>query len=82
MSSILKTELLEFYKTKLTVLKSKVLHQRPKVIPYRNYTPFDKREFEKGSLNTISAQKIPSKDFEAFITIVSNSLNKHAPFKK
>ena len=39
------------------------------------------KKLEKEIANTISTQKILSKDFEAFTAIVTDSLNKHAPLK-
>lgn len=65
----------------LTILKSEVPHQRSKEISYRNCIRFDKHELEKEITNSISVEKILSKNFEVFITIVTNSLNKRAPLR-
>ena len=65
----------------LTVLKSEDSHGWPKVTSFWNYTHFYKHEFEKEIKNTISAQKILWQNFEAFITIVTNSLNRYASLK-
>ena len=62
----------------LTILKSEVPHQRSKEISYQNCIRFDKHELEKEITNSISVEKTLSKNFEVFITIVTNSLNKRA----
>lgn len=79
-SSILETGLPDFHRMILTVFTSKLPHKQPKVISTTIHALIKK--LEKEIANTISTQKILSKDFEAFTAIVTDSLNKHAPLKK
>ena len=63
----------------VAAFKSEFLHQKPKIISYRNYKHFDRNNFEEEIKNKLITQKISPKDFLAFKNIVLEALNLHAP---
>ena len=65
----------------VAAFKSEFPYQKPNMISYRNYTHFDKNNFEKEIKSTLIIQKISPKDFSAFKNIVLEALNLHARLK-
>ena len=62
----LETGLSDFRKMTVAGFKSELLHQKPKMISYRNYKHFDRNNFEKEIKNTLLLERISPKNFSAF----------------
>ena len=65
----------------VAAFKSEFLHEKPKMISYRNYWHFGRNNFEKEIKNTLIIQTTSPKDFLAFKNIALEALNLHAPLK-
>ena len=78
---MLETGLSYFHKMTVAAFKSEFLHQKPKMISYRNYEHFNRNNFEKEIKNTLIIQKISPIDFLAFKNIVLEGLNLHASLR-
>ena len=72
------TELSNFHKMVLTVLKNKFIKQKPKEVEYRCYRYVDRGVF-RHELSTLLAEAHTLKDFDEFYVSV---LDKHAPVKR
>ena len=53
----------------------------PKIIRYRNYAKFCAEEFRKDRCDQISSELQDNEDYGAFDTVVTDTLNRHAPLK-
>ena len=77
----LEAGLSDLLKMTMAAFKSEFLHEKPKMISYRNYKHFGRNNFEKEIKNTLIIQKTSPKDFLAFKNLALEALNLHAPLK-
>ena len=53
----------------------------PKIITYRNYTKFCAEYFKRDLCDQISSKLRDNEDYGSFETVVTDTLNRHAPIK-
>ena len=80
--STFETELSDFHKMVLTVLKSEAPNLTPKVVSYRKYKHFNGDKFKLEILDKLSMQNLLTMDYKNFKDTIIDSLNKHAPLKR
>ncbi len=76
------TGLSDFHAMIVTVLKGGYRKKGPKIIAYRNYAKFCADDFRKDLCDQISSELQDNEDYGAFDTVVTDTLNRHAPLKK
>ena len=79
--SVFETGLSDFHKLIVTVMKSHIPKQQPKIIKYRNYKCFNETKFRSELINILDLNIHESRNIEFFKNIFSKVLNKHAPIK-
>ena len=79
-TTVLTTGLSDFHKMVVSVLKLKVLNDKPKEIHYRDYKHFDIDFFNYELTNAYAVND--TSDYLSFHNIYMGILNKHAPSKK
>ena len=79
---LLKRDSLVFTKLTTTVLKQYFPKLRPKVVCYRNYRNFRNEEFRAQLDNEILKHDINNMEYQHFLNIFIEVLNKHAPMKQ
>ena len=80
-SSVFETGLSDFHKLIVTVMKSHIPKQQPKIIKYRNYKGFNETKFRSELTNILDLNIHESRNIEFFKNIFLKALNKHAPIK-
>ena len=78
----LETELSDFHKLTVTVLKTFFKKQSTKVISYWNYKNFSNDSFRSEIINEISSNNILEGDLTVFLDACKKSLDHQAPRKK
>ena len=79
---LLKRDSLIFIKLTTTVLKQYFPNLRPKVVNYRNYRNFRNEEFRAQLDNEILKHNVNNTEYQHFLKIFIEVLNKHAPMKQ
>ena len=80
-SSVFETGFSDFHKLITTVLKQYFPKPKPKVINYRDYRNFRNDEFRAELDNKILKYDINNIEYQHFLNIFIEILNKHAPMK-
>ena len=75
------TGLSDFHAMIVTALKGGYKKKGPKIIRYRNYAKFCAEEFRRDLCGQISSELQDNEDYGAFDTVVTDTLNRHAPLK-
>ena len=78
----LETELSDFHKLTVSVLKMFFKKQSPTVISYRNYKNFSNDSFRTNLINEVSNNGILQGDLTGFLDACKKSLDYQAPRKK
>ena len=66
----------------ITVLKTKILKGKPKLVNYRNYKTFDDDNFKNDLLRHLSNDEECKSSFEMFQKTFLWVLDKHVPLKR
>ena len=77
----LKRDSLTFIMLTTTVLKEHFLKPKPKIVNYRDYRNFRNDEFRAELENEILKHDISNIEYQYFLNIYIEILNKHAPMK-
>ena len=80
-SSTFETELSDFHKLTTTVLKQYFKKPKPKIVNYRDSRNFRNNEFRSELDNEILKQDIINIEYQHFLNIFMEILNKHVPTK-
>ena len=80
-SCVFETGLSDFQKLTNTVLKQYFPKPTPKIVSYRNYRNFRNDEFRVGLNNEILKHDINNIEYQYFLNVFIEILNKHAPMK-
>ena len=72
----------DFHKLTTTVLKQYFPKLKPKVVNYRDYRKFRNEEFRAQLDNEILKHDINSMEYQHFLSIFIEILNKHTPMKQ
>ena len=80
-SSVFETGLSDFHKLTTTVLKQYFPKPKPKIVNYRDYRNFRNDEFRAELDNEILKHDINNIEYQHFLNIFIEILNKHAPMK-
>ena len=80
-SSVFETELSGFHKLTTTVLKQYFSKPKPKIVNHRDYSNFRNDEFRAELENEILKHDINNIEYQHFLNIFIEILNKHAPIK-
>ena len=75
------TGLSDFHKLTTTVLKQYFPKSKPKIVNYRDYRNFRNDEFRAELDNEILKHDISNMEYQHFLNIFIEILNKHAPMK-
>ena len=81
-SNVFEKVLSDFHKFTTTVLKQYFLKPKPKVVNYKDYRKFRNVEFRAELDNEISEFDISNMEYQHFVNIFIEILNKHAPMKQ
>ena len=81
-SSVFETGLSDFHKLTITVLKQYFPKLKPKVVNYRDYQNFQNNEFRAELDNEMSKHDLGNMEYQHFLNIFIDILNKHAPMKQ
>ena len=81
-SSVFETGLSDFHKLTITVLKQYFPKLKPKVVNYRDYQNFQNNEFRAELDNEMSNYDLGNMEYQHFLNIFIDILNKHAPMKQ
>ena len=81
-SNVFETGLSDFHKLTTTVLKQYFPKLKPKVVNYRDYRKFRNEEFRAQLDNEILKHDINNMEYQPFLNIFLEVLNKHAPMKQ
>ena len=81
-SNVFETGLSDFHKLTTTVLKQYFPNLTPKVVNYRDYHKFGNDEFRAQLDNEILKHDINNMEYQQFLNIFTDILNKHAPMKE
>ena len=83
-SCVIETDLSDFHKMIVLVMKTTFQKLKPRIIQYRDYTQFSNENFRKKLLENLSLENIntSSNGLENFIQICMNTLDQMAPRKK
>ena len=76
------TEISDFHKMTITVMKVIFKKQKPKIIFYRSYKNFENNSFKEYLTQSLERFKSSDFDFEDFRNTCLASLNKFAPLRK
>ena len=80
-SCVFETGLSDFQKLTTTVLKQYFPKPKPKIVSYRNYRNFRNDEFRVELNNEILKHDINNTEYQYFLNVFIEILNKHAPMK-
>ena len=80
-SCVFETGLSDFHKLTTTVLKQYFPKPKPKIVNYRDYRNFRNDEFRAELDNEILKHDINNIEYQHFLNIFIEILNKHAPMK-
>ena len=80
-TSIIETEISDFYKLVATVLKMFYKKQKPKSIQQRNYKPFNEQLFRIELDKELAKTDLNNVELAEFHNEFLSMLNKHAPIK-
>ena len=75
------TGLSDFHKLTTTILKQYLPKPKPKIVNYRDYKNFRNDEFRAELDNEILKHHISNIEYQHFLNIFIEILNKHAPMK-
>ena len=67
-SCAIETELSDFHKMIVTVMKTHFQKKEPKTIPYRDYCNFSAEEYRQCILSLLSSQDLTRSGFDNFLT--------------
>ena len=83
-SCVIETDLSDFRKMIVLVMKTTFQKLKPRIVQYRDYTQFSNENFRKKLLENLSLENINtnSDGLENFIQICMNTLDQMAPRKK
>ena len=81
-SILAETDLSEFHKMIVTVMKTYFQKLPPKIRHYRDYSNYDNNIFCASLFNELSKLSIESIDLNIFVTVCIDTLNSRAPSKK
>ena len=81
-SSVFETGLSDFHKLTITVLKQYFPKLKPKVVNYRDYQNFRNNEFRAELDNEMLKHHLGNMEYQHFLNIFIEILNKHAPMKQ
>ena len=81
-SSVFETGFSDFHKLTITVLKQYFPKLKPKVLNYRDYQNFQNNEFRAELDNKMSKHDLGNLEYQHFLNILIDILNKHAPMKQ
>ena len=83
-SRVIETDLSDFHKMIVLVMKTTFQKLKPRIVQYRDYTQFSNENFRKKLLENLSLENINtnSNGLENFIQICMNTLDQMAPRKK
>ena len=81
-TQVIETDLSDFHKMNLTVLKMFFTKQKHETIFYRNYKKFDNLKFKEALNRELMKHDLNNIDYENFHEIVLSILNAQAPLKK
>ena len=81
-SNVFETRTSDFHKLTTTVLKKYFPKLKPKVVIYRGYRNFRNDEFRAQLDNEILKHDINNMEYQHFLNIFIEVLNKHAPMKQ
>ena len=81
-SNAFETGFSDFHKFTTTVLKQYFFKPKPKVVNYKDYRKFRNVEFRAELDNEISEFDISNMEYQHFVNIFIEILNKHAPIKQ
>ena len=76
------TGLPDFHKLTITVLKQYFPKLKPKVVNYRDYRNFRNNEFRAELDNEMLKRDLGNMEYQHFLNIFIEILNKHAPMKQ
>ena len=79
-TSTINTDLSDYHKMVVTVLRKTFQREQPKVFSYRDYKNFDNELFNSSLQNTL--KEINRPDYIKFEEVFLETLNKHAPVKQ
>ena len=78
-SGVYETDISDFHKLTLTVLKKYFQRAKPRIINYRDYKHFDNNEFRDELIRELSSNNMQSEDLARFTKIFKIILEKNAP---
>ena len=81
-SNFFETGLSDFHKLTTTVLKQYFPKLKSKIVNYRDYRKFRNDEFRAEIDNKILKHDINNMEYQHFLNIFTDILNKHAPMKQ
>ena len=81
-TQVIETDLSDFHKMNLTVLKMFFTKQKHETIFYRNYKKFDNLKFKEGLNGELMKHNLNNIDYEIFHEIMLSILKAHATSKK
>ena len=81
-SGVYKTDLPDFHRLTLTVLKVYHSKQNPKIIQYRDSKNFTNEHCRRDLLQNLSFQNVQPNEFDKLKFITSKLLNPHFPLKE
>ena len=81
-TSIIETNLSDFHRLTITVMKMNFIKPTPKILYYRNYKYFSNELFKNDLLQEIDKQGVHNLECKDFEYIFLNTLHKLAPLKK
>ena len=77
----IETDLSDFHRLTITIMKSTFRKQEPNIFNYRNYKVFNNRNFRNDLLREISKKGFHDINCVEFETLFLMTLNNHAPMK-
>ena len=79
-TTTISTGLSDFHKMIITVLKTTFPKSKPKVIPYRDFSKYNVKNFEQNLKTKLDADTV--KSYASFEKVFLTTLDTHAPQKK
>ena len=76
----IETGLSDFHKMVVSIFKTSLKNQKPKIVTYRDYKRFDNEKFRESLITYLSTSKNIS--YDAFENLVLQTLDKMAPIKQ
>ena len=81
-TNVFETGLSDFHKMTVSVLKSHFPKQKPNIVSYRSYKRFRNNSFRTELDNELLKYDLCNIEYQHFLNIFLDILNKHAPIKK